>query len=1016
MKSVEGSLVRSEIDRAALAFEAAWFSEGRAELRDYLPAVGASEFSATLRELACIEIELCWSRGQRRYVEEYLREYPVLADDAEAVRELAEQEWRARLEAGDEVVETEYSSRLGLHLPLNPERESALASGPLRGATLPASALELKAGDRIAGFCLLCELGRGSFGRVFLAEQDDLARRQVVVKVGASLFDESQRLAQLQHSNIMPIYSAHRSGDLQLLCMPFLGRTTLDDALANRRITKQDQAASPAGSTLKQRASVTRNVRVDEAEPLVVDSGLSKVKKLSRELSGDRALAIVAQLAEGLAHAHDRGIVHRDLKPANVLLADDGTPLLLDFNLAADQTSLTRERVLLGGTLPYMAPEQLQSLTDGHAVLDGRSDLFALGVILFEMLTGESPFPPRAGPWNKRIAAMIEDRRVAGTKLPWPPRGVSPAVRAIVARCLAPDLGQRYRAATELAEDLRRQLRNLPLASMREPSLVERGQKFMRRYPRLAPLIAAAVLVVVVAVAGAAALSQGRRAARAEAANVRRQFTEELAEARMLLSLPFPQRDELEEGEQIIQGALARYGLPEETQWQTRSTVQALDTGEQTKLISELREGLMLQARAAWLAGRWTADSELRMQRQQQAQTLNQRAGLLAQGEERTLVDRQRRQFESGGNADSGSGETAATNPLKESPELLNLQAGASAAEGNYRSAADTLAAALRKQPENAALWAQFGACSEAIGKLDQAAAAYSTCIALRPAWWRSYLWRGRVWLELKEWEEAALDLDFALSQRPKETAALALRSLARIGQKDYAAAENDLSRAIELTPSHTRLYFMRSRVRGMKGDDSGAAADLALGLKLQPTDEVSWISRGMARLAKEPEKALADFEEALELNPWSREASQNKAHVLSERLGRTAEAIAALDPIVERFPDFVLARIGRGVLLAREGKRDLARQDAKESLSRDQRPLVLYQAACIHALNARQEPADGVEALALLQKVVREGFGAEWIEKDADLSSLREDLEFSRILSLLDRPKTAPPQPQTQK
>ena len=110
-----------------------------------------------------------------------------------------------------------------------------------------------------------------------------------------------------------------------------------------------------------------------------------------RRLALNESVRLVRDLADGLANAHKRGIIHRDLKPANVLLADDGRPMLLDFNLAdgalaGDEASLT-----VGGTLPYMAPEHLDAVRSGAAV-DARCDLFALGVILFELLTGRRPY------------------------------------------------------------------------------------------------------------------------------------------------------------------------------------------------------------------------------------------------------------------------------------------------------------------------------------------------------------------------------------------------------------------------------------------------------------------------------------------------------------------------------------------------------------------------------------------------------------------------------------------------
>src|SRR5439155_9925527 len=118
----------------------------------------------------------------------------------------------------------------------------------------------------------------------------------------------------------------------------------------------------------------------------------------------DAILWIVGRLAEGLAHAHDRGILHRDLKPANVLLTDDGQPMLLDFNLSEDcklRGHAAAARV--GGTLPYMSPEQLAAFSDRGRVVDARSDLYSLGLILYELLAGRSPFPAMSGPVRSNV-------------------------------------------------------------------------------------------------------------------------------------------------------------------------------------------------------------------------------------------------------------------------------------------------------------------------------------------------------------------------------------------------------------------------------------------------------------------------------------------------------------------------------------------------------------------------------------------------------------------------------------
>src|SRR5207248_1178945 len=120
----------------------------------------------------------------------------------------------------------------------------------------------------------------------------------------------------------------------------------------------------------------------------------------------EAVLWIGARLADGLAHAHERGIIHRDLKPANMLLTDDGQPMLLDFNLstnAAVRANPSAARI--GGTLPYMSPEQLEAFQDGKTPMDGRSDLYSLGLIVFQLLTGTHPFPMRKGTIKEIIPA-----------------------------------------------------------------------------------------------------------------------------------------------------------------------------------------------------------------------------------------------------------------------------------------------------------------------------------------------------------------------------------------------------------------------------------------------------------------------------------------------------------------------------------------------------------------------------------------------------------------------------------
>src|SRR5262249_42656355 len=142
------------------------------------------------------------------------------------------------------------------------------------------------------------------------------------------------------------------------------------------------------------------------AEPPAVLRSASILAMLHKLTYVDAVVWIASRLAEGLAHAHDRGILHLDLKPANILLTDEGQPMLLDFNLAQDTKASGKERPMVGGTLSYMSPEHLRAFRREPQSLDARSDLYSLGIILYELLTGRPAFPQRHGPLHGMVAQM----------------------------------------------------------------------------------------------------------------------------------------------------------------------------------------------------------------------------------------------------------------------------------------------------------------------------------------------------------------------------------------------------------------------------------------------------------------------------------------------------------------------------------------------------------------------------------------------------------------------------------
>jgi serine/threonine protein kinase/Flp pilus assembly protein TadD len=289
-------------------------------------------------------------------------------------------------------------------------------------------------GEFFLGFELHRELGRGALSRVFLASEPALGHRQVVVKLSQIGGVEASTLGRLEHPNIVPVYSVHtdEKRGLSAICMPYLGEATLCDVLirvlAESRPPKRSAVILEAARATPSGEATARPTTASQSEAFPCRAGYT---------DGIRHLA--EQLLDALTFIHAEGVCHRDLKPSNVLLTQAGVPMLLDFNLARD---VRRADLHSGGTPLYMSPEQLRlmGIRDASAgTVDARSDLFSLGVILYELLTGEHPFgPPPLGQSLVETCHRLVDRQQVGAR---PVRQVNGAVDRDLAQlvdcCLA---------------------------------------------------------------------------------------------------------------------------------------------------------------------------------------------------------------------------------------------------------------------------------------------------------------------------------------------------------------------------------------------------------------------------------------------------------------------------------------------------------------------------------------------------------------------------------------------------
>ena len=490
---------------------------GPPDPRAYLPDDPARRDPALLALLRA-DLALRRRSGEPAQVERYLRGFPDLGD--EVLVALLYEEFCLREEAGENPDASEYRERfpavagqleelLAIHEFVGAAGDRLSWPGPSATAS-PFPAV----GETIGGFRLVVELGRGAIARAYLAEERHLGDRRVALKVSRAGSREPQTLALLQHTHIVPLHS-YRVDDatgLHLLCMPYLGRVTLAGVLSDPRA----RSARTGGDLL----AILDDLcwRGDVGTPL---AARSEAREALRGRTAARAVAWWgARLAEGLHHAHNRGVLHRDIKPSNVLITADATPMLLDFNLARPSEVDDAGTADVGGTPAYMAPEHIAAAAgdeDGPPV-DGRADIYSLGVVLHEALASRRFAPHPVGRGEvEGLHRLIEARKTPAPRLRTGAGGrkVPPALAAVVRRCLEPDPGDRYASASDLAADLQAVADDGPLRFCREPQ-PGRALRWASRNRRT--LAVAVGLLALVAVAFAAQSARFRREAMARGA------------------------------------------------------------------------------------------------------------------------------------------------------------------------------------------------------------------------------------------------------------------------------------------------------------------------------------------------------------------------------------------------------------------------------------------------------------------------------------------------------------------
>ncbi|WP_430330688.1 serine/threonine-protein kinase [Rhodococcus sp. ACT016] len=459
-----GSRTVSFLADVVARFAAEWETAGvPPDIESFLPGglrVGDALRRAAIVELVKVDLEYRLLHADLpKPLAEYRGEFPELQSKPLPV-DLIYEDFHLRRRSGRAVDAAAYVREF----PENAAQVAALLDGPADyRSTLVAQpgaqrALDqVKVGDHIDDFDLLSALGRGSFARVFLARQRSL-QRIVAVKVSHDHGTEPQTLAQLDHDYIVRVFDQRLLGDraLKLLYMQYVPGGTLLDVLRRVREYPPDPEHPRTGRLLLESVD---DVLERKGE---IRSSDSSVRDEIAALSWPEAVAWLGRrLADALDYAYAHGVLHRDIKPANVLLTSEGVPKLADFNISfSDRVAGTSPVAYFGGSLAYMSPEQLEAchpdLPGTATDLDARSDIYALGVMLWELLTGRRPFADErdAGESATSLERMLALRRreIDPSFQDELPDDCPAALRRVLLTCLAPDPADRWSTGAELAQ------------------------------------------------------------------------------------------------------------------------------------------------------------------------------------------------------------------------------------------------------------------------------------------------------------------------------------------------------------------------------------------------------------------------------------------------------------------------------------------------------------------------------------------------------------------------------------
>lgn len=502
------------VDRDVRLLEEEWQRHGDVAFERFwqrLRDPGTEDRDSELTRLGTLiktDLRCRFERGQIPAVAEYLDRFPDLREADSRVISLIYEEFCLLEEQGRSPDAEAFCDRY-------PAWKDSLASQLRyhhilsRAAGLrPATPHFPEPGEQFEEYELVALIGRGGSSRVFLARDLSLGGKRVVLKVSLDKGQEPKTQGALDHPHIVPVNSVVFQLDrgLRGLSMPLRQGLPLDEIIRRVRPADRPRPAITLWEAMVKGSSAGTLPLSTEERDRLLRAGPRGDGWNGFPVRGDYAQGVAwigMVLARALHYAHGMQTFHRDVKPGNVLITLHHGPQLLDFNLAeSPHAAQHAESAMLGGTLPYMAPEQIEAFLnpDLWGKVGAKADLYSLGLVLRELLTGQPPdLPDDKLPPARSMRDLLDRRAVLPTDVRRYVPEIPCALDAIVQRCLAFDADQRYPDGQALADDLQRFLNREPLQYVNNPSSRERLVNWTARNGRslagMALLLAAGMMI-----------------------------------------------------------------------------------------------------------------------------------------------------------------------------------------------------------------------------------------------------------------------------------------------------------------------------------------------------------------------------------------------------------------------------------------------------------------------------------------------------------------------------------------